>query len=134
MHSSIRGKQSALMPSNGVAHRRVYFPGVGAVDRPAADAVALRPIGKLPAIILGANGRGKGVIIVLDQKQHRRLLHRGDVQRFVDLAGAGPAVADNRQPENILARARAAQVAPTTRLGILPKWLIMGKRRVAALP
>ena len=42
-------------------------------------------------------------MVVLDHKQHGHFLHRGQVQRFVNLAGAGGAVAEDGQAENVLA-------------------------------
>ena len=42
-------------------------------------------------------------MIVFDQKQDRDLMDRGDIERFVELARARAAVADDRQAEDLLA-------------------------------
>ena len=42
-------------------------------------------------------------MIVFDQEQHRDLVDRGDIERLVELARAGAAVADDRQAEDLLA-------------------------------
>ncbi len=44
-------------------------------------------------------------MIVFDQKQDRDLVDRGDIERFVELAGARAAIADDRQAEDLLALA-----------------------------
>ncbi len=85
------------------ADRRVDRPRIGAVDRAAADAVAHGPVGELLAVVLHARRRGKGIVVVLDQEQDRDLMDRGDIERFVELARAGAAVADDRQAEDLLA-------------------------------
>ena len=85
------------------ADRRVDRPRIGAVDRAAGDAVADGPVGEPLAVVLHARRRGKGVMIVFDQEQDRDLMDRGDIERFVELARAGAAVADDRQAEDLLA-------------------------------
>ena len=46
-------------------------------------------------------------MVVFDQEQDRHFADGGEVQRLVELAGAGAAVADDRQAEDLFA-ARAA--------------------------
>ena len=40
-------------------------------------------------------------MVVFDDEQHRHFLDGGDVERFVELARAGAAVADDRQAEHL---------------------------------
>ncbi len=85
------------------ADRGVDRPGIGAVDRAAGNAVGDGPVGELPAVVLHACRRGKGIMVVFDQKQHRDLMDRGDIERFMELARARAAIADDRQAEDLLA-------------------------------
>ena len=67
----------------------------GGVEREALDAVAG---GALPELgvareLLG-DGRGVRVAVVFDDEENRQREERGEVQRFVDIAGAGAAVAE----------------------------------------
>ena len=86
-----------------LANRRVDGPRIETVDRAAVDAVADRAVRKPPAVVLHGRRRGEGVMIVLDDEQHRHLVYRSDVQRLVELAGARAAVADDRQAEHLFA-------------------------------
>ncbi len=99
-----RRQRRGLHGLQRIAHGRVDSPGVEAVDRAAADAIAVGPIRQLPAVILQAGWRGKRVVVVLDQKQDGHFLDRGDVERFVNFSGAAAAVADDAEAERAFAR------------------------------
>ncbi|MCR4414977.1 MAG: hypothetical protein NUV77_21370 [Thermoguttaceae bacterium] len=86
----------------GVVHRLVDGPSVQAVDRAPLDPVPGCPIRQAPASVLVAGRCGKGVMIVLDQKEHRDFEHRGHVQRLVKIAGARAAIANDGQAEDLL--------------------------------
>ncbi len=46
-------------------------------------------------------------MVVLHEEQHRHVVDRGQIERFVKLARAAAAVADNGQPKNLLAMSPA---------------------------
>ncbi len=84
-----------------LVHRLVHRPHVQPVDGPPLEAVGGGPVRKPLAPVLPGRGRGKGIVVVLDDKQHGHFQHRGQVQRLVKIAGAGAAVANDRQAENL---------------------------------
>ena len=69
---------------------------VGAVDRAAFVAVALRAIDQIRTGELAVVRRGVGVMIVCRDDDQRHMLDRGDVHPFVRRAGLHAAFADGR--------------------------------------
>ena len=98
-HRSVaRARVSDRLPRRALDRNRVI-----AIHDGALDAIGFRPVGEVPQRRLALDRRRVRPLVIFHDQYERGLLHRRQIQSFVEHAGGGPAVADPRHRHNLLA-------------------------------
>ena len=88
---------------HGLARDPVAGDGVAPVDDHAGNAVSLGAIGDVLGWHLLLPRHADREPVVLDEEDHRELVDGREVQRLVEVAFAGAALADRREGDRVLA-------------------------------
>jgi hypothetical protein len=92
---------------DGVGEHAVHGERVVAIDETPGDAVADGLVRERRRGGLSGQWHRDRVAVVLDEEHDRGAEHAGEVQRLVEVALAGRAVADEREGDQVLGRRRA---------------------------